>query len=207
MYTNQKDLIVLVADANQKEVIDTILKHRYSNIPCREIIFNSFKHPRRDPGVYKECHEFLRPFQKQYSYCLIIIDYDFTGKPETPEKLNNDIGKNMDTVGWKERYEIITIVPELEIWLWEEKKAVYEITRISEDKVIRYLRNNKLWHQDTTKPTKPKELLEYILKTQRLARSSSLYAEIAMKASIENCQDANFLKLRKTLSTWFPISP
>jgi len=204
MNEDKKDLIVLVADICQEKVIRTVLTCRWHEIPCKEIDFDVYRYPTRDPGVYRMGHEFLREYQSQYRFCLIIIDYEFDGTPETPEILEKKINNNMDKVGWKERYKTIVIYPELEAWLWGNNQAVYRIIGVYENEVRRYAIKKRLLENNEFKPLQPKEIFEYFLRKQKIPKSSSIYENIAGEANIRNCKDSSFLRLKATLSEWFP---
>jgi hypothetical protein len=57
-----------------------------------------------------------------------------------------------------------------------------------------------------TKPVKPKEAVEVLLRTARKPRSSSIYLELARVVGTDHCTDPAFLKLRSCLREWFPAS-
>jgi len=54
-----------------------------------------------------------------------------------------------------------------------------------------------------TKPDKPKELMDKVLRQARVARSAALYAELARKVGTARCTDRAFLRLKHTLGEWF----
>ncbi|MGQ9859519.1 MAG: hypothetical protein ACUVS3_12650 [Thermodesulfobacteriota bacterium] len=68
-----KDLVVLVPDKNTEAAMKALLEHRQHALGIRPITFDIFVHPRRDPGVYHEAEEFLRPLQSQYRYALVLF--------------------------------------------------------------------------------------------------------------------------------------
>ncbi len=56
-----------------------------------------------------------------------------------------------------------------------------------------------------TKPDRPKEAMEAILRVNKKARSSSIYRQLAEEVSLDHCRDPSFLKLRELLSAWFAL--
>jgi hypothetical protein len=61
------------------------------------------------------------------------------------------------------------------------------------------------WPDGQAKPDRPKEVLEAILKKNRIPRSSAIYKKITSKVSVQGCQDGSFLELLETLRNWFPV--
>ena len=65
-----KDLIILVADVQQEKTLEILLCKRYNSLKIRKITFDIFRHPGKDPGVYKDAAQFLKPYQGQYEHAL-----------------------------------------------------------------------------------------------------------------------------------------
>ncbi len=67
-----------------------------------------------------------------------------------------------------------------------------------------WLIDNRFLKPEQSKPDRPKEAMEKILRMQRKPRSSAIYLELAQKVGLKHCQDCAFRKLKETLSSWFP---
>ncbi len=55
-----KDLVVLVADAQQETVVNTLLQERRQSLEIRAITFDIEKHPGKDSGVYSRGAEYCK---------------------------------------------------------------------------------------------------------------------------------------------------
>ena len=60
------------------------------------------------------------------------------------------------------------------------------------------------WQAGETKPSRPKELLEEVLRRTKTKRSAALYQQLAGRVSLEACQDDSFRHFREILQGWFP---
>lgn len=76
-FPESKQLIVLTADVQQKQTVETLLSKRWESLGIRQIQADIFPHPRRDPGVYHEAGNFLASFVEQYSHALVMIDAEW----------------------------------------------------------------------------------------------------------------------------------
>ncbi len=201
-----KDLVILVPDKNMELGVTSLL-YRHHAIGIREISFDIYCHPQRDPGIYHHSVEFLRQYIRMYDFALIFLDYEGSGKEhKLPDRVKNELKAKLERNGWRSRVEVILIVPELEIWIWVESDEVAKIlgwNRYSE--IQRRLLKWKLLQPGNVKPRTPKEAFEKLLFEKGIPRSSSIYSEIASKVDIHQCQDDNFSNLMGTLRRWFPI--
>lgn len=204
----QKDLIVLVADSQQKQTVATLLTKRQPSLGIRrvpvDINSDILSHPRHDPGVFHEAGDFLAVFAQQYQHALVLIDAEWEGSPasakEIEEKIQNDLNRN----SWKERSAVIVIDPELEIWVWSQAPHVPRLFGTDWETIKDLGHRKSYWHKGETKPSRPKELLEEILHHTRKKRSAALYQQLAEKVSLETCQDSSFRRFREILQGWFP---
>ena len=100
----------------------------------------------------------------------------------------------------------IVIHPELESWVWSPSPHVDNALgwRGRSPGLREALRDSGLWPADAPKPPDPKAAVEWAARETRLPRSSSIYRQIASRASTQSCQDRAFRKLRKQLQRWFP---
>ena len=196
-----KALVALVADANMEAALDSILM-RAAALGIRSVERDIFRHPRRDPGVLTGASEFLRPFVDAYHHALVMFDRHGCGHEEQPASdLQHRVESELNQAGWAERAAAIVLDPELENWVWSDSPHVGEVLGADEGEL------RQLVAQQTTpgnaKPAKPKELLEEVLRRSRIPRSSSLYAELARRVSLERCTDPAFQRLKSILRAWF----
>ncbi len=198
------DLVVLVADEDMRAVIETLLGEKYCHqLRIRKIKFRVIKHPNRDPGVRNDAHEVLRIHQNDYSRALVILDYEGSGFDDTmgnPEKLEKEIReKIVRNTRWNtDDVEVIVIKPELEIWVWGVADKFPEVFGLED-----------IIQNPDSKPLRPKEEFEKILKRVGRPPSSALFREIAKKVNrnhVDNCRDRAFKKLVDTLRGWFGVS-
>ncbi|MBK8966448.1 MAG: hypothetical protein IPM36_07165 [Lewinellaceae bacterium] len=77
---------------------------------------------------------------------------------------------------------------------------------ISWDREIRlyeWLHQNDWKLPNESKPIQPKEAFEAAIRLCNTPRSSSLYRQIASRASYRNCQDSAFQKMISHIKAWF----
>lgn len=201
----KKNLIILTADKNTQILLQTLIKRMQKVENLQPFNFEVIVHPKRDPGVATNCHEFLRLFLSSHDYCIVLLDHEGSGKERILKMdLEREIEKTLSINGWKERNCCIVIKPELEIWLWVNAVQIHRLIDWEEEvNIYEWLKLNGIEFIDN-KPTHPKEVFEILLRKQGIARSSSLYSKLAETASYRNCKDISFQKLRITLNQWFP---
>ncbi|GAB4128036.1 MAG: hypothetical protein Kow001_23030 [Acidobacteriota bacterium] len=196
-----KDLICLVADKNMEAAMTEILK-RHESLGIREITAEVVVHPRRDPGVFREGVEFVHPLQDKYLHGLLLLDAAWEGAPpHLQEQLEGELARaSLDD--WA---RAIVIDPELEAWVWGGSPHVEEALGWSGRRpaLRAWLEQNGLWAAEAAKPREPKTAVERALWQVRKPRSSAIYRTLAQKASVEQCRDSAFLRLRRTLREWF----
>lgn len=201
-----KDLIVLVADKNMQAAVTGILK-AYQRLQIRRIDFQGpYPHPKRDPGVYRTAHEFLRPFQRQASNALAVFDRDGCGSPQSRDQLEANVEARLSQNGWAERSCAIAIDPELENWVWSESRHVAIALGWEDNELRAWLAESGYQPEDATKPLNPKDTVEEALRLKKIPRSSVVYRQIAEHVSFERCTDPAFLKLCTALRRWFPVA-
>jgi len=202
----EKDVIILVADTNMKKTIETILD-RPKSLSIRKITSEVFVHPEHDAGVFNKAHEYLRLFQSQYKYAMVLFDKKDCGFKGNRENIEKKVEDNLIKSGWSGRCSVIAIDPELEIWVWSESPHVATALGWEKKELDSWLQENNFILSNETKPHDPKEAMESALANakERIPRSSSIYAEIARNVSLKFCTDSSFLKFKKTLQQWFPV--
>lgn len=197
-----KDLIVLVADGQQKRTLETLLAKRTQSLSIREIEFEVFSHPQKDPGVYKQAHLFLAPYHTQYQYSIIVLDSAWEGAPSADD-LRDEIFSNVSRYGWEKRCEVIVIQPELEAWVWSNSSEVYKVLRITHQDTCTLGQKHGYWPPIQDKPSDPKALLKLVLRKQRRPLSASIFKALAESVSLNKCKDSEFLRFKKILKAWF----
>lgn len=202
------DLVVLVADKNMEFAVKGILEnHRKLGIHPLPEERRTILQAQQDAGCFRRCDDLLRPFSKDFTHALVLLDREGSGKEKlSREEMEADIEKRLAASGWNERAVAVVFDPELEIWVWSDSPQVDEVlgwgTRAPN---LRTWLVEKAWLQPgEIKPARPKEALEDVLREIRRARSSAIYLELAKKVSFQKCTDPAFLKMKETLQNWFP---
>jgi len=204
----RKDLILLVADKNMEASLKGLLS-RFQSLKFRQVTFDLYVHPERDPGCLLRAHDFLRPFASQYERALVLLDHDGCGQ-ESDERsmLESALEKRLGETGWEGRAAAVIIAPELENWVWSDSPKV-DIALGWGDKtppLRAWLGEKDLLQVGAVKPAEPKRAVELALRATRKPRSSAIYFELAQGVSTARCTDPAFAKLRRCLREWFPAS-
>jgi hypothetical protein len=201
----KKDLIALVADVQQEKTLETLVSERQKSLHMRAISFDLFRHPRKDPGVYQEAAEFLRPYAARYDYALVLMDQAWQGSPGDARTLSETMHEQIARTGWTApTFQVVVIEPELEAWVWAASPAVPEVLRTTWEAIQELAQRRNYWSTGDLKPHEPKALLEAVLRQQRRPRSAAIFQALARRISLSRCQDPAFALLRETLARWFP---
>ena len=204
----RKDLIVLVADGQQKQTVATLLTRRHPSLGIRQVTIDIdsdiFPHPEHDPGVFKKAGRFLSVFSQQYQHALVLVDAEGTGSLASAEKIEEKIQNDLNRNGWKGRSAVIVIDPELEIWVWSTSPHVPRLFGTDWETIRDLGRQKNYWQAGEIKPSRPKDLLEEVLHRTRKRRSAALYQQLARKVGLKRCQDDSFRRFREILRQWFP---
>lgn len=201
-----KDLIILVPDKNIKFVLDGLLP-RYHSFGIRELTYDIYIHPLRDPGVFLHGAEFLRSFQTQYHKAFVFLDKEGSGQEnKTSIEIEEIIKSRVETFGWRNKIEVIAFDPELEIWAWVQSPHL--ATHLGWENLqllVSFIQDKGFWELGHRKPERPKEAIEAALKEKRIQRSSAIYKRIAETVSFAQCQEPSFVKFKEILINWFAI--
>ncbi|MEW6072957.1 MAG: hypothetical protein AB1726_10260 [Planctomycetota bacterium] len=200
-----KDLIALVADKNMEFALRALLS-RAASLEIRPVTADVYVHPERDAGCLLRAHEFCRPFIDRYSHSLVMFDREGCGRgQESRRELEQRTEALLSNFGWEGRSATVVIDPELEAWVWSSSPHVASALGWQGRRpgLREWLERVDLWADAEAKPHRPKHALERALWAVRRPRSSALYAEIAGKVRLGDCQDLAFGKLRDTLASWF----
>ena len=203
------DLIILVADSYMEAIISSVISNN-AKIGIRRIDYKVYRHPQHDPGCLLRAHHFLRPFARNFRFCLVLFDYEGCGQKSIDYvEIENSVKADLDKNGWSDRSDVIMIVPELEVWLWSDSPHVdFHLGWQGRLPVLRdWLKEQGLLEERDSKPKQPKEALMTAIRESRKSLSSSIYKKIAQDVSYERCSDRSFIKLKRILRNWFPENP
>lgn len=163
----------------------------------------------KDPGVWKRAHELLRGYKQSHRHAIVMLDEAFDGSPGAA-RLEGEIGNRMSSNGWNSRHEVIVLQPELESWIWQdcpEVESAFNYRQTQGTTLRAKLAKESLWDPETPKPADPKACAEWTRKTCRAKNLSYVYNTVARTVPIPPSPDPQFVKLRSTLSGWFPPPP
>lgn len=201
-----KDLIILVADKDIKALLEGLLPRLKNMNSTSNFTFVIESHPNRDNGCMNESVEYLRPFCKTFRHALVIFDKEGSGKEKRGRQaIESSIEEALSKNGWAaETVAAIAIDPEIENWIWVNSANMSKELNWSESKALyAWLQENGWRDEQASKPTRPKEALEAVLRKTRKPRSASIYKNIAEKVSFTKCEDPAFLKLLEKMQLWF----
>ena len=200
-----RDLVVLSADKDIEWALRGLLA-RPQSLGVREISYDLYVHPNRDPGCRQGGHDFLKPFVHKYAHGLVIFDREGCGREETERaSLEREVEGRLSSSGWDDRAAAVVIDPELEIWVWNDSPHVESALgwKSTETSLKEWLRQKGWLREGESKPTQPKTAVEEVLRLVRRSKSPAIYHELALRGSTKRCVDAAFLKLKQTLAGWF----
>jgi hypothetical protein len=204
MTNEQTELIILVADADAKATLQTLLTQRARALAIRDDVrFTIISAPNRDNGVYHECHDLLRVYVGKVPYALVLLDRHGSGVEEkqSAEQIQDSLEERLHRHGWKsENCRVIVLDPELEIWVWSSSPNVPEHLNATEHMQQVY---QKFGFDQHTKPQTPKEAMQYALKLGKKPFSASIFTALANSVSLKANERA-FDRLRAALQAWFP---
>ena len=197
------DLVIVVADADMEGAVRGLLPRTKALGLQSRITFHVIRHPRRDPGVFHEAHEWLRPLKQKYRYALVMLDREGSGQERrSAQEIEQAVQRKLDRSGWKERSAVVVMDPELEVWVFSPSRHVVEIVADGDLQTFRKVLRLAPTRSDG-KPRRPKETMEAILRTKRIPRSSDIYRSLAERVTLSGCRDPSFQKFRQILRTWF----
>jgi hypothetical protein len=206
MILPRKDLVVLVPDKNMEASLRGLLS-RCAALGLREVAFDLFVHPERDPGCLLKSHQFLLSFTGQYDHALVLLDKEGCGREgSSRDDLEAQVEDRLSQSGWEERAAAVVIAPELEVWIWNDSPHVGPAFGLGKDPKD-WLQDGGFLQEGQIKPVRPKEAVERALRLAHRPRSSAIYLELAQRVSTSRCVDPAFLKLKRTLASWFPPQP
>ena len=122
----------------------------------------------------------------------------------SPDDLQAALNQEFRASAWGERGKAIVLAPELETWVWSDSPHVAAVAGWAErrPRLRQWLNDHGLWNEQESKPPRRKEAFHAALHASGVARSASLYRQLAERVSLNRCADRSFHDLRTTLSGW-----
>jgi len=201
-----KDLIVLLADKDAENALQTLLRERTDALGIRPLEFDVFAHPQHDPGVLRDAPALLRARQPGYHHALVLLDREGCGREQQARaELEDEIQQRLNQSGWADRSAVIVLDPELESWVWQPTSRVAQVLGWKTwQELSAWASKSGRWEDGEAKPSRPKELMQAALREKQIAWSSSLFAQLAQSVSTRRCADQQFGRLVEVLRRWFP---
>lgn len=204
-----RDLVVLVADKDMEHALKGLFS-RPQAIGIRPVACDIYVHPQHDPACARRGVSFLSSFSTQYDHGLLLFDHEGSGREKTPSgDLQREIDGRFASSTWGKRARAVVVDPELETWVWSRSPHVDDVAGWSgRSPSLRHWLVSQGWLQEgASKPARPKAAFHSALRAAGVARSASLYQQIAEKVSLQHCDDRSFQRLQRTLQEWFPADP
>jgi hypothetical protein len=205
----EEDLVILAADKDIESAMDGLLSRTFA-LGIHPLTTKLFRHPERDPGCYLRSHEFLRAAAPCFAHALVIFDRQGCGRDVKPRsQLEKEVENNLSRNGWDNRAAAIVLDPHLEVWVWSDSPEVDMCLgwHRSTPQLRQWLEDQGIWPASVMKPPDPKGAFESALRYVRKPRSSSIFAQLAKRVSVQRCSDLAFVKLKELLRAWFPQTP
>jgi hypothetical protein len=203
------DLIVLVADTDMEWTMRTLLGKRTDSLGIRPLRFKVHRHHGRDPGVFKDAHNFLRLYLRRARHALVLLDWEGSGREHrsSAQEIETDLENRLRQNGWTDveeqpRAAAIALDPELEIWVWSRSPHVAQVLGLPQAELEQILENVPTTPEG--KPQYPKEAILAALHRSGRPWSARIFQELAECVSLQAHERA-FDKLRSTLQTWFAL--
>lgn len=205
-----KDLFLLTADADAMAFMRSILA-RHESLGIRPITVEPMRHHMKDAGVIKDGPETARLYKGKCDKALLLWDYHGSGHEARYQADASAamIQQRLDGITWTENSGAVTLVPELEEWLWYTVPSVAHYFAVTHDKLTDWMNEYATRRRSTVEEiTKkyPKELFEYlcVIKMKR-SISPRDFEEIGKIADINSLAQSNsFARILELLRSWFP---
>ncbi len=204
-----RELIILVADGTMRAVFGAFFERQFHHsFECAPFDFSPrldlFNNPlEKDGGVHLRCHEILRPYLKTHRRALVVLDQRFGGE-RPAEEIRGEIEQRLNANGWAGRAAATVIAPELEVLLWQDNVNVERALRHSGPPLRQLLAGDGRWPLGAPKPPAPKDLIQFLIRTNRAGAPMAVYSKIASAVTTAGCVDPAFHRIRETLRAWFP---
>jgi hypothetical protein len=205
-----RELVILAADGTMAAVLRAFFERPFHHaLQCAPFDFNPteeiFNNPlEKDGGVYRRCHEILRPYLNTHRHALVVLDQQF-GSELPAEEVRDEIEQRLNANGWKGRGAVAVIDPELEVLLWQDNHHVERALRHTGPSLREFLARDGRWPAGVAKPPSPKEVIQALIRTNRAGPPMVVYSQIAGAVSTAGCVDPAFHHVRDLLRKWFPV--
>ncbi len=205
-----RDVVFLLADNEMKSCFEGFFsrEHYHQSLRCRRFDYELFQDPlSKDSELFYNAHTLLANHFHSHSRAIIVLDWQWNESDKTRVEIEQYIEKNMLSAGWlHERFEVICIEPEVDIWLFQDNdNFLNQFRYFNGPRALRKrLATDGKWAAGHPKPAEPKEAIEHALFLGQSRSRSVLYKRVCSKVSVRSCQDAAFNKLMTTLQRWFP---
>jgi hypothetical protein len=198
------DLVIVVADKDIEQAVLGLLTRAPSLGIRPALAMKVLVHPQRDPGVFKSGHDLIATFSDTASHALLILDHAWSGAPATPVEAETSVEERC-APAWRDRARCVCIEPEVEAWVWSDSPHVASALGWSSLTELRtWLEREGLWGPAEHKPRDPKAAFQRATRERGRVPSSAIFNKLASSVGLARCTDRAFLRLRETLTTWFP---
>ncbi|MCS6774087.1 MAG: hypothetical protein RMM31_02675 [Anaerolineae bacterium] len=205
--TSYWDLVCLVADKSMESVFKELL-NRHQALGIRPICSEVIRHPGHDPGCFGLPEGLLAGYDKHAAHALVVLDRAWHGAPQelSAAAMEQDIERRLAQRFKPDWARAVVIDPELEAWVFTSSHHVATVLGWNQgtSHMRQALTQQGLWSAAHPKPHDPKRAMDWVLRQTGVARSSSLFRQLAQKVSLAECQDRAFQRLKSILQQWFP---
>ena len=212
--SSKRELGFYVADLSMENAISGFLTrsdfHLPHNLGTRRFQFDPkedmFRAGGHDPGLFSTGHDLVNTLWASHEKVVVVLDAEWDGSPGAAT-IQAELTARIVSRGWPmDRFKVIVIDPELEAWIWQRNQRVATPLRFNSvaDMVNVVTSSGIAWPADAPKPSRPKEALEAVARSQRIGWSSAIHKSVTMSVTLIGCKDPSFVELRQTLQEWFP---
>jgi hypothetical protein len=197
--------LVLAPDRQIEATLLELITGRAVALGIDSVSVEIFVHPERDAGCFFKSIDFLRSIRRDHTHALVVFDREGCGSPMDAREIERDLEQRLTRSGWPNS-AAICIDPELEVWVWADSPHVERVVGWTDasQSLRDWLTAEALWSPDSPKPSSPKAALEKALRRSSKARSSALFAQLAMSVTLASCTDRAFLRFKGVIQAWFP---
>lgn len=197
------DLALLVPCAATENICSGALE-RPRALGIRPVTFRIFVEAGRDGGARTRGPSILRAQRYRFTHALLIFDYEGSGANVSATELERTLDDRL-AEDWGDRAKSIVVEPEIDAWMWGNETHLCRAFGWPIDRGVRATLSERGFAFDNNdKPHRPKEALEAMCAELKVPLSASLYREVAERTSLQRCIDPAFVRLRATMSHWFP---
>jgi len=138
---------------------------------------------------------------------VMILDYEGSGAEGTTatpsaQHLEDRLDAEL-AADWGDNGKAIVVDPEVDVWMWGAESHIRRTVSWQDHVGIREWLVQRGFDFDGSKPRRPKEAIEAVLRHACVPYSSAHYRAIAQRVSLARCEDRAFQRLRACLVSWF----